>query len=166
MTVSRWERGESEPSATAKKKIRDLIAFGEISQSAYAHVIESTPAFRALLVSEDTHLAKMSSFMARAVPEFIDTIGQSYKTLGHGIGMELANDAAIFRAAAAREIVSIEVVTTSLTVVGGTSLDFKKKHIITFPTIDGDRLYADVIGGVIEEDSPDYVKITYTDDIA
>lgn len=115
-TISRWERGEDNPSVTQQKRLRDLG--WEPASSLFRGIADSIPLCpvpRALTRTEALRLQRLSRPALAKRPSMTNWIGRDLAPIACGVLQEILDDRELQRAISAGEIQSL--VTTSRSVL-------------------------------------------------
>lgn len=114
-TISRWERGEDNPSTAQQKRLRDLG--WEPASSLFRGIASSIahcPAPRALTRNESLRLQRLSGPALAKRPSMADWIGRDLAPVACGVLAEILDDRVLQRAISAGEIQSLVTTTRSV----------------------------------------------------
>lgn len=114
-TISRWERGEDNPSVVQQKRLRDLG--WEPASSLFRGIADSIPICpvpRALTRTESLRLQRLSQPAIAKRPSIADWIGLDLAPIACGVLQEILDDRELQRAISAGEIQSLVTTTRSV----------------------------------------------------
>jgi len=114
-TISRWERGDDQPSIVQQKRLRDLgwEPSGSMFRSLAASILHC-PAPRALSRTENIRLELVSKPALEKRPSVAEWIGRDLAPIACGVLQEILDDAPLQRAIRAGEISSLVTTTRSV----------------------------------------------------
>ncbi|MFA5952684.1 MAG: helix-turn-helix domain-containing protein [Hyphomicrobium sp.] len=114
-TISRWERGDDQPSIVQQKRLRDLgwEPSGSMFRSLAASILHC-PAPRALSRTENIRLELVSKPALEKRPSVAEWIGRDLAPIACGVLQEILDDAPLQRAIIAGEISSLVTTTRSV----------------------------------------------------
>jgi transcriptional regulator with XRE-family HTH domain len=114
-TISRWERGEDNPSVAQQKRLRDLGWEPASSlMRGIASSIAHCPAPRALTRTENLRLQRLSAPALTKRPSMADWVGRDLAPIACGVLQEILDDHVLQRAILAGEIQSLVTITRSV----------------------------------------------------
>lgn len=114
-TVSRWERGEDNPSVAQRKRLRDLgwEPDSSLIRSLYASITHC-PAARALTRTSNLVLHRLSAPALAKRPSMADWVGHELAPIACGVLAEILDDRPLQQAIAKGEIQSLVTTTGSV----------------------------------------------------
>ena len=114
-TVSRWERGEDNPSLAQQRRLRELgwEPSGSLLHSLQASIFHC-PAPRALTRGARLHLLAVSKPAIDKRPSVANLIGRDLAPSATGVLAEMLDDAALQRAISRKEISAVVATTRSV----------------------------------------------------
>lgn len=163
-TVSRWERGEDNPSLTQQRALRDIgwEPPGSILTT-LAATVTHCPAPRALSRTQKLRLMAVSRPARAKRPSIVDSLGEDLAPRAEGVLAELLDDRPLQRAIARREIFGIE--TTARSVLRGPESPGigNFRTTITYFFHEG-TLYSDAVSFPAPDDTPPGYRVIAMDD--
>lgn len=153
-TISRWERGEDQPTKTKQKRLRDLgLQPPTFLMANLAAAVAHCPAPRALSRMPNLKLISLSKPALVKRPSMADRVGTNLIELASGVLEEMRDDAVLQRGIQNRDI-SCVVCTTGSVLRTNESADIgRHKTTITYFCHD-DTLYSDAISFPADSDAP------------
>ena len=114
-TISRWERGEDNPSLTQQRRLRDLgwEPPGSLLRNLALAVVHC-PAPRALTRTDRLQLQLVSDAAVLKRPSITAWIGRDLVDIASGVLQEMLDDRCLQRAIARREIAGVSATTHSV----------------------------------------------------
>lgn len=153
-TISRWERGEDNPSLVQQKRLLDL---GWEPSSAFMRGIAAAvlhcPAPRALTRTESLKLELLSPSALAKRPSMANHVGHALAPIACGILQEILDDAPLQKAISSGEIATLVTTTRSCFQTIEHARIGVFNTTVTFFFHEGD-LYSDAIGFPAPEDTP------------
>jgi transcriptional regulator with XRE-family HTH domain len=150
-TISRWERGEDNPSLHQQKRLRDLgweppgsLLYGLVSS------IINCPAPRALSRSQRLTLQALSGPAVAKRPSIRNWIGQDLMPIASGILSQMLDDRGLQRAIGRREVAGIVATTRSVLDTPEAARIGSYRTTITYFFHEG-TLYSDAISVSVPE---------------
>ena len=153
-TVSRWERGEDQPTKAKQVQLRDLgleptTALLEYLKSSVSHC----PAPRALSKMPNLRLICASRPAIIKRPSILDLIGHDLAGIASGVLEEMLSDSALQRSIARREVACIVCTTAGVLRTVESPIREKFRTTISYFLHDG-TLYSDAISVPLDADLP------------
>ena len=114
-TISRWERGEDDPSLAQQRRLRDLgwEPPGSLLRNLAMSIVHC-PAPRALTRSDKLQLQVVSAAAVAKRPSIADWIGHDLLGIATGTLRDMLDDRSLQRAIARREIAGVSATTRSV----------------------------------------------------
>ena len=153
-TVSRWERGEDNPSLTQQRRLRDLgwEPTGSMLQTLHASIIHC-PVPRALSKGARLTLLAVSKPAIEKRPSIVNWIGRDLAPAASGILAEMLADCQLQRAILAKEVSAVVATTRGVLHTGDVTTITAHRTTISYFHHDG-TLYSDALSMPTSPDEP------------
>lgn len=165
-TISRWERGEDQPSLERQKFFRDL---GWQPPSMFMHnlsvSIKHCPIPRALSRSQDIRLVTLSQPAIDKRPSVVEWVGRDLAPIACGVLADILEDKVVQNALRRREISCLVATTRSVLDTAEHAKIGAYQTTISYFYHDGD-LYSDAISVPVSDDAPCGYEAFYMDNMA
>lgn len=152
-TISRWERGEDQPSVESQQRLRELgwKPSGLLLRNLMVSV-RHCPAPRALSHTSDLRLLEVSGAAIAKRPSIVNWVGRSMTSIATGVLAEILDDTTVQCALRKRELSGM-LTTTQSVLKTGDDVNFGKFNTtISYFYQDGE-LYSDAISMPAADDA-------------
>jgi transcriptional regulator with XRE-family HTH domain len=152
-TISRWERGEDNPSMQQQKRLRDLgwEPPGSVLRGLAASIVHC-PAPRALSCTQRLRLQMLSKPAIQKRPSIVDWIGRDLAPIATGILQEMLDDRCLQKGIASGEIAAVISTTRSVLDTTESAGISTYRTTVSYFFHDG-TLYSDAISVPVPEDT-------------
>jgi transcriptional regulator with XRE-family HTH domain len=153
-TVSRWERGDDNPSIAQQKRLRDLgwEPPGSLLRSLIS-AVQMCPVPRALSRTPRLQLLAVSKPALEKRPILADKIGKELIGEASGVLRDMLDDRQLQRSIAHREVAGVVATTQSVFNLAGPPVTSAFQTTVTYFWHEG-TLYSDAISMPVPQDAP------------